>query len=71
VRKESVGQRTREIYDRPTTPLQRVLASGQTDATKVRALTDLYTRVSSLTLKRQIDRPLAAMPVALEVSTSA
>jgi hypothetical protein len=71
VRKEHVGQRTRKIYDRPTTPLQRVLASGQTDATKVRALTDLYTRVSPLTLKRQIDRRLAAMPAALEVSSSA
>ena len=62
VRKESVGPRTRKIYDRPTTPFQRVLASGQTDATKVGALTDLYTRVSPLTLKRQIDRRLAAMP---------
>jgi len=71
VKKESVGQRTRKVYDRPTTPLQRVLASGQTDAAKVRALTDLYTRVSPLTLKRQIDRRLAAMPAALEVSSTA
>ena len=71
IKKESVGQRTRKHYDRPTTPLQRVLASGRTDATKVRALTDLYTRVSPLTLKRQIDRRLAAMPAALEVSSIA
>jgi hypothetical protein len=71
VKKEHVGQRTRKVYDRPTTPLQRVLASGKTDATKVRALTDLYTRVSPLTLKRQIDRRLAVMPAALEVSSIA
>ncbi len=71
VKKETVGQRTRKVYDRPTTPLQRVLSSGKTDATKVRALTDLYTRVSPLTLKRQIDRRLAAMPAALEVSNTA
>lgn len=68
IKKERVDQRIRKIYDRPTTPLQRVLSSGQTDATKVRALTELYTLVSPLTLKRQIDRRLAAMPVALQVS---
>lgn len=71
IKKETVGQRIRKVYDRPTTPLQRVLTSGQTDATKVQALTELYTRVSPLTLKRQIDRRLAAMPVALEVSSIA
>lgn len=71
IKKEPVGQRVRKVYDRPSTPLQRVLASGLTDGAKVRTLTELYTRVSPLTLKRQIDRKLAAMPAALEVSSIA
>jgi transposase InsO family protein len=71
IKRETAGQRVRKVYDRPTTPLQRVLLSGQTDAKKVSALVDLYSRTSPLTLKRQIDRRLAAMPAALEVSSIA
>jgi len=43
--------------------LQRVLASGSADLTKVTTLIELYNSVSPLTLKRQIDRRLAAMPL--------
>ncbi len=71
IRKERVGQRTRKVYDRPTTPLQRLLNAGAADAPKISALVRLYTGVSPLTLKRQIDRRLAAMPAALEVTRSA
>ncbi len=53
----------RRRYDTPTTPLQRVLASGSADLTKVNALVELYSSVSPLTLKRQIDRRLMAMPL--------
>ncbi len=71
IRKETVGHRTRKVYDRPTTPLQRLLLTGAADADKITALVGLYTGVSPLTLKRQIDRRLAAMPAALEVSSTA
>ena len=53
----------RKRYDTPTTPLQRVLGSGAADLTKVKSLVELYSSISPLTLKRQIDRRLAAMPL--------
>lgn len=71
IRKETLGQRTRKVYDRPTTPLQRLLNAGAADAKKISALVALYTDVSPLTLKRQIDRRLAAIPAALEATRSA
>lgn len=69
--KESVGNQVRKHYDRPTTPLPRVLDSGQADPAKIQELVALYTTASPLTLKRQIDRRLAAMPAALGVFRSA
>ena len=69
--KESVGNPVRKHYDRPTAPLQRVLNSGAADPAKIPALVTLYTTVSPLSLKRQIDRRLAAMPAALGVFQSA
>ncbi|HUZ90084.1 MAG TPA: hypothetical protein VMU49_09710 [Candidatus Acidoferrales bacterium] len=69
--KESAGQRPRKIYDRPISPLKRVLNSGAADPNKIGDLIELYTAVSPLTLKRKIDRRLAAMPSALEVKASA
>ena len=69
--KESVGNQVRKHYDRPTTPLPRVLDSGQADPAKIQELVSLYTTASPLTLKRQIDRRLAAMPAALGVFRSA
>ena len=71
LRKESDGQRTRRIYDRPTSPLRRVLDSGAADPQKIGDLIELYTAVSPLNLKRKIDRRLAAMPSALQVTASA
>ncbi|MGH7697862.1 MAG: transposase [Candidatus Dormibacteria bacterium] len=71
VGKQTVGPRVRRLYDRPTTPLRRVLASGLAEPAKVQELVQLYTSTSPLTLKRQIDRRLAAMPAALEVHKSA
>jgi hypothetical protein len=49
--KRQVGERTRKLYDRPRTPLQRVLDSGAADPTKIPTLVDLYTAVSPLALK--------------------
>ena len=71
IRKEAVGQPTRKVYDRPTSPLQRVLNSGAADSAKIAALVQLYTTTSPLTLKRRIDRRLAAMPATLQVTASA
>jgi hypothetical protein len=73
VGKETVGQRTRRLYDTPKTPLRRLLDdySGHVDLNRPRALTDLYTSVSPLTLKRRIDRRLAALPVHLGAHASA
>lgn len=71
IKRETAGQRVRKVYDRPTTPLQRLLLTGKTDPHKVAALVELYSSISPLTLKRQIDRRLAAMPAALEVSSIA
>jgi hypothetical protein len=73
VGKETVGQRTRRLYDTPTTPLRRLLDdyAGHVDLNRLRALTDLYTAVSPLTLKRRIDRRLAALPVRLGAHASA
>jgi hypothetical protein len=62
--------RLRKRYDTPTTPLQRVLASGAADLTKVNSQVQLYAGVSPLTLKRQIDRRLAAMPLARKVAAN-
>jgi hypothetical protein len=71
LRKESDGQRTRKVYDRPVTPLRRVLAAGTADPSKIGELVRLYTEVSPLSLKRKIDRRLAAMPAAMKVAVSA
>jgi hypothetical protein len=71
--KESVGQHTRRIYDTPKTPLRRLLDDHpeHVDLNRIRALTDLYASVSPLTLKRGLDRRLAAMPAALGGRASA
>jgi len=69
--KEAVGQRTRRLYGRPTTPLARVLQSGRADPAKIPSLVHLYANDSPLPLKRLIDRRLAAMPATLAVTESA
>ena len=64
-RDTSATGRTRRLYDTPQTPLRRLLESGHADLNKLTDLTALYTEVSPLTLKRRIDRALAAMPLTL------
>jgi len=66
IKKETVGQRRRKVYDRPTTPLRRVLASGAADPDRITALVTLYTATSPLTLKRQLDRALARKPATVK-----
>ncbi len=65
------GGRPRKRYDTPTTPLQRVLAAGVADLTKVKTLVELYSSLSPLTFKRQIDVRLAAMPLSRRLAANA
>lgn len=51
--------------------LQPVLASGRADPLKIEQLVALYTTTCQLSLKRQIDRGLAAMRAALAAFQSA
>jgi hypothetical protein len=46
-------------------------ASAAAQPARINTLVELYTKVSPLALKRQIDRRLAAMRVQLEVEISA
>ena len=59
VRKVRVGSRLRRVYNRPQTPLDRLLASGQGDPTKVAALQQLRARLDPFALAATIDRKLA------------
>ncbi len=67
IAKEAREQRTRRVYDTPATPLRRLLDghADHIDFSRLTALTDLYSSTSPLTLKRPIDRRLAAMPATL------
>ncbi len=58
VRKTRVGARLRRKYDRPQTPLDRLLASGLEDSTHLRALQRLRTRLDPFALAAAIDRKL-------------
>ena len=58
VRKTRVGARLRRKYDRPQTPLDRLLASGLGDSTHLRALQRLRTRLDPFALAAAIDRKL-------------
>lgn len=69
--KETVGTHVRRIYDIPTTPLRRLILSHAADITRLQPLADLYTTTSPLTLKRRLDRKLAAMPATLGGRASA
>ncbi len=59
VRKVRVGSRLRRVYDRPQTPLDRLLASGEGDPAKVAALHQLQTRLDPFALAEVIDHKLA------------
>ena len=65
VGKEQVNDRTRRLYDVPKTPLRRLMDAGAVDLNKLADLTAIYADVSPLTVKRRIDRALAAMPMTL------
>jgi hypothetical protein len=73
VGKETVDGRTRRLYDIPKTPLRRLLDDypQHLDLNRLSPLTELYTALSPLALKRRIDRRIAALPVHLGVQTSA
>lgn len=59
VRKVRVGSRLKRVYDRPQTPLDRLLTSGTGDPTKVAAYQQLRTRLDPFVLAEVIDRKLA------------
>ncbi len=58
VKKVRVGSRVRRRYDRPQTPLERVLAAPATDGAKVAALTALRDRLDPFALAQTIDQKL-------------
>ncbi len=58
VKKIRVGSRVRRVYDRPQTPLERVLAAPQTAGAKVAALTALRDRLDPFALAQTIDQKL-------------
>jgi hypothetical protein len=58
VRKTRVGARLRRRYDRPQTPLDRLLASGIGDPADLRALTRLRARLDPFVLAAAIERKL-------------
>ena len=70
VGRDEVNGRTRKLYDRPTTPLQRVLASGVSSPDRLAPAIRLYAELSPLSIKRNIDRHIAALPQLLRPAAS-
>lgn len=60
----TTGSRIRRLHDQPRTPLRRLLDSGAASPQAVDELVHLYTQLSPLTLKRQIQAHLSRMPAA-------
>lgn len=58
VQKVRVGSRVRRVYDRPQTPLERVVACGAGDPAKVAALLALRGRLDPFALAQTIDQKL-------------
>ncbi len=58
VKKIRVGSRVRRVYDRPQTPLERVLASAGADPVKVARLRALRDRLDPFQLAPTIDQKL-------------
>jgi len=58
VKKVRVGSRVRRRYDRPQTPLERVVAAGGGDPTKVAQLVALRARLAPFRLAQTIDQKL-------------
>lgn len=61
VRKVRVGARTRRVYDRPQTPLERVLACPEADPLKVAHLKALRERLDPFLLARTIEQQLTQL----------
>jgi len=58
VKKVRVGSKVRRVYDAPQTPLQRVIASGEADATRVAELNKLRLALDPFELGQRIDEKL-------------
>ena len=58
VRKERIGSRTHRHYDRPQTPLERVMACSDVDPDKLAELVRLRDRLDPFELAASIDRQL-------------
>jgi hypothetical protein len=58
VKKVRVGSKVRRVYDGPKTPLERVVASKQGDATQVSILKELQRSLDPFQLAKTIDRKL-------------
>jgi hypothetical protein len=58
VKKTRVGSKLRRVYDAAQTPLQRVLASGQADPTRVAELQKLRLALNLFQLGERIDQKL-------------
>jgi len=58
LRKTRVGARLKRVYDRPQTPLDRLVASGAGNPAKVQALLRLRARLDPFALAEAIDRKL-------------
>jgi hypothetical protein len=54
VKKERVGSRVRKVYDKPTTPYQRVLASPDVSEIEKRKIRKVYNTLNPAQLKRDI-----------------
>jgi hypothetical protein len=57
-RKTRVGSRLRRVYDRPQTPLDRLLTAPDTDRAALQALQDLRARLDPFVLAATIERNL-------------
>lgn len=56
VRKVRVGSWLRRVYDRPQTPLDRLLATGAGDPAKIAAFQQLRTRLDPFALAEAVSR---------------
>ncbi len=59
LRKVRVGSKLKRVYDRPQTPLDRLLASNGGDPVKIAALVELRNRLDPFALAATIDRKLS------------
>ncbi len=59
--RQTVDGKTRRTYDRPLTPLARVLASGQVSAAKKEELKAIKDKLNPFDLEKRIRKQLAAI----------